>query len=128
MVIVMLNLGIRGPNQLKVWGKYSEQIDVTCQRGLMEKTDTPEGTKLWKMVDPFTYGARLTKPKRLINGTNDRYWTHDALDIYWNGPRGTEVLDRAPNAGHGLEANRDWALGGLGASADASSPTDPCPG
>ena len=26
MVIVMLNLGKQGPNQLQVWGKYSEQI------------------------------------------------------------------------------------------------------
>ena len=32
MVIVMLNLGMQGPNQLKVWGKYSEQIDDYVQR------------------------------------------------------------------------------------------------
>ena len=115
MVIVMLNLGKQGPNQLKVWGKYSEQIDDYVQRGLMEKTDTPEGTKLWKMVDPFTYRDRLTKPKLLINGTNDRYWTLDALDLYWNELEGPKYLIELPNAGHGLEANRDWALGGLGA-------------
>ena len=37
MVIVMLNLGKQGPNQLKVWGQYSEQIDDYVERGLMEK-------------------------------------------------------------------------------------------
>ena len=37
MVIVMLNLGPQGPNQLKVWGKYSEQIHDYVERGLMEK-------------------------------------------------------------------------------------------
>jgi PhoPQ-activated pathogenicity-related protein len=115
MVIVMLNLGEQGPNQLKVWGKYSEQIDDYVQRGLMEANRTPEGTRLWKMVDPFTYRDRLTMPKMLINGTNDRYWTLNALDLYWNELRGPKYLVELPNAGHGLEGNRDWALGGVGA-------------
>ena len=42
MVIVMLNLGKQGPNQLKVWGKYSEQIDDYVERGLTEKIATPD--------------------------------------------------------------------------------------
>ena len=115
MVIVMLNSEMQGPNQLKVWGKYSEQIGDYVERGLTEKTDTPEATKLWKMVDPFTYRERLTKPKLLINGTNDRYWTLDALDFYWSELKGPKYLVEVPNAGHGLDANRDWALGTLGA-------------
>jgi PhoPQ-activated pathogenicity-related protein len=115
MVIVMLNLDQQGPNQLKVWGKYSEQIDDYVERGLMESNQTPEGAKLWKMVDPFTYRDRLTMPKMLINGTNDRYWPLNALDFYWNELRGPKYLVEVPNAGHGLEANRDWALGGIGA-------------
>ena len=57
MVIVMLNLGPQGPNQLKVWGQYSEQIHDYVERGLMETVATPTGTNLWKMVDPFTYRA-----------------------------------------------------------------------
>ncbi len=115
IVIVMLNLSKQGPNQLKVWGQYSEQIHDYVERGLMEKAQTPEGAKLWKMVDPFSYRDRLTKPKFLINGTNDRYWTLDALDLYWEGLKGPKYLVELPNAGHGLEANRDWALNGLGA-------------
>ncbi len=115
MVIVMLNLGQQGPNQLKVWGQYSEQIHDYVERGLMEKVQTPSGTKLWKMVDPYSYRDRLTKPKLLINGTNDRYWTLDALDLYWDGLKGPKYLVELPNAGHGLEQNRDWAINTLGA-------------
>jgi PhoPQ-activated pathogenicity-related protein len=115
IVIVMLNLEKQGPNQLKVWGQYSEQIHDYVDRGLMEKVQTPEGTKLWKMVDPYSYRDRLTKPKFLINGTNDRYWTLDALDLYWDGLKGLKYVVELPNAGHGLEANRDWATDGLGA-------------
>jgi len=115
MVIVMLNLGKQGPNQLKVWGQYSEQIHDYVERGLMETVATPAGTNLWKMVDPFTFRDRLTKPKLLINGTNDRYWTLDALDLYWNELRGPKYLLELPNAGHDLKVNRDWALSGVGA-------------
>jgi PhoPQ-activated pathogenicity-related protein len=115
MVIVMLNLGKQGPNQLKVWGQYSEQIHDYVERGLMEKVQTPTGTQLWKMVDPYTYRDRLAKPKLLINGTNDRYWTLDALDLYWGGLKGPKYLVELPNAGHGLDKNRDWAINGLGA-------------
>ena len=67
------------------------------------------------MVDPFTYRDRLTKPKLLINGTNDRYWTLDALDLYWNELEGPKYLIELPNAGHDLNDNRDWATNGLGA-------------
>jgi PhoPQ-activated pathogenicity-related protein len=115
MVIVMLNLGKQGPNQLNVWGQYSEQIHDYVERGLMEKVQTPSGTKLWQMVDPYTYRDRLTKPKLLINGTNDRYWTLDALHLYWGGLKGPKYLVELPNAGHGLDQNRDWAINGLGA-------------
>ena len=115
MVIVMLNMATQGPNQLEVWGKYSEQIDDYVNRGLMERVKTPEGTALWKMVDPYTFRDRLTIPKLLINGSNDRYWTLNALDLYWNGLKGPKHLIELPNAGHGLEVNRDWAIQGLGA-------------
>jgi len=115
MVIVMLNMGLQGPNQLEVWGQYSEQIDDYVNRGLMEQAQTELGTKLWKMVDPYSFRDRLSLPKLLINGTNDRYWTLNALDLYWDGLKDPKYLMALPNAGHGLENNRDWAINGLGA-------------
>ncbi len=98
-----------------MWGQYSEQIHDYVDRGLMETVATPTGTNLWKMVDPLTYRSRLTKPKLLINGTNDRYWTLDALDLYWNELEGPKHLIELPNAGHDLKVNREWATNGLGA-------------
>jgi len=115
MVIVMLNMGAQGPNELAVWGQYSEQIDDYVNRGLMERAKTREGSELWSMVDPFTYRDRLTIPKFLINGSNDRYWTLNALDLYWNELRGPKYVVELPNAGHGLEVHRDWVINGLGA-------------
>ena len=102
----------KGPTSSRSGGSYSEQIHDYVERGLMEKVETPAGTNLWRMVDPFTYRDRLTKPKLLINGTNDRYWTQNALDFYWDDLKGPKYLTEIPNAGHGLEVNRDWALDG----------------
>jgi len=44
MVIVMLNIAAQGPNQLDVWGQYSEQIDDYVNRGLME----PVSSGCWR--------------------------------------------------------------------------------
>jgi PhoPQ-activated pathogenicity-related protein len=127
MVIVMLNIGTQGPNQIEVWGKYSEQIEDYVSRGLMEQAKTAEGSQLWKMVDPYTLRDRLSIPKLLINGANDRYWTLDALDLYWNGLKGEKHVIEIPNAGHNLEVNRDWALNGLGAFFRHSATGRPMP-
>ncbi len=37
------------------------------------------------------------------------------LDFYWDGLKGPKYLVELPNAGHGLDQNRDWAINGLGA-------------
>ena len=115
MVIDTLNMKEQRVHALEVWGKYSEQIHDYQERGLTEKFEEPDGRKLWKMVDPYSYLDRLTMPKLLINGTNDRYWTLDALNIYWNDLKGQKSVVYLPNAGHNLAVNRDYALNGIGA-------------
>jgi PhoPQ-activated pathogenicity-related protein len=115
MVIDTLNMKAQKAHSLEVWGKFSEQIDDYTSRGLTEKFDTPDGHKLWEMVDPYSYRNRLALPKLLINGTNDRYWTLDALNIYWDDLKGPKGVVYLPNAGHGLQENRHYALNGVGA-------------
>jgi len=115
IVIVTLNMRAQNPHQLETWGRYSEQIEDYTRAGLVEKLETPDGLKLWKMVDPYSYRDRLTMPKILINGTNDRYWTLDALNLFWDDLQGQKWVVYVPNAGHGLEKNRDYATHGLGA-------------
>jgi PhoPQ-activated pathogenicity-related protein len=115
MVIDTLNMKAQKAHSLEVWGKFSEQIDDYTSRGLTEKFDDPEGKKLWQMVDPYAYLDRLTLPKFLINGANDRYWTLDALNIYWDDLKGPKSVVYLPNAGHNLAVNRDYALNGIGA-------------
>ena len=79
------------------------------------------------MVDPYAYRDQLTIPKLLINGTNDRYWTLDALNIYWDDLKGPKNVVYLPNAGHGLEQNRSYALNGIGALFRHATKSRPMP-
>lgn len=115
MVIDTLNMKAQRAHSLEVWGKFSEQIDDYTSRGLTEKFEDPDGERLWKMVDPYSYRDRCTMPKLLINGTNDRYWTLDALNIYWDELKGPKNVIYLPNAGHNLAVNRAYAINGVGA-------------
>jgi PhoPQ-activated pathogenicity-related protein len=116
MVIPTLNMRAQTAYQQASWGFFSEQIEDYTSRGLTEKFDDPVGKVLWRMVDPYSYLDRINVPILQINGTNDRYWTLDSLNLYWNDIKspGSYVV-YLPNAGHGLEQHRAWAINGVGA-------------
>lgn len=115
MVIPTLNMKAQTKHQLDVWGQYSEQIEDYTRRGLTEQFDTPVGRELWKLVDPYTYLDRIAVPVLQINGTNDRYWTLDSMNLFWDDIRAPKYVVYLPNAGHGLDQHRDYALHGIGA-------------
>jgi len=124
MVIDTLNMREQMDHQLDTLGAYSAQINDFTERGLVPVPKTPEGERLWKMVDPYLYRDRLTMPKLLINGNNDPYWSTDALNLYWDGLKGDKWVLYVPNAGHNLEQkggdgkpDRSRAVNGLAAFA-----------
>lgn len=89
-------------HQKATWGKYSEMIGDYTDRGLDELVDSVPGKKLLSLVDPFAYLDRLTLPKLILNGTNDRYWTVDAHTIYWDKLKGPKALYNIPNSPHAM--------------------------
>ncbi len=102
MVIDMLNTTKQMEHQLATWGEYSVQIEDYTKRGIQGKNQTPEGKALSAIVDPYSYRDALTQPKLLIMGTNDPYWTLDALNIYWDDLQGEKYILYVPNNVHGL--------------------------
>jgi PhoPQ-activated pathogenicity-related protein len=113
MVIDMLNMSSHTKLQKESFGgKSSEQIDD--YRGLDEFIDSPRGHALRQIVDPWEYRDRLTQPKLVILGTNDRYWPLDACNLYWNDLKGEKYLIYVPNNGHGLN-DRARLIAGLNA-------------
>ena len=101
-------------HQLKTWGNFSEQLEDYTSRGIQLLMETPAGKELTAIVDPFAYREALTLPKLIINGTNDRYWPLDALNLYWQDLAGQKYALYVPNHGHGI---RDEArlMGGIAA-------------
>jgi PhoPQ-activated pathogenicity-related protein len=54
------------------------------------------------MVDPYSYRKVLTMPKMLFMGTNDQYWTVDAVKHYIDSIPGQNYICYVPNVGHDL--------------------------
>jgi PhoPQ-activated pathogenicity-related protein len=128
MVIPTLNMKAQSRHQLDSWGKYSEQIEDYTRRGLTEKFDDPIGRELWRSVDPFSYLDRIKVPVFQINGTNDRYWTVDSVNLFWNDIQAPwKGIVSLPNAGHGLDQNRDWAIDAIGALVRSTATGQPLP-
>jgi len=102
LVIDTLNMRVQMDNQVKAFGKPSEMIRDYTNRKLVPIPNTPDATKLWRMVDPWVYREKLTVPKMIINGANDPYWPLDALNTYWDDLKGEKWVLYVPNAGHDL--------------------------
>src|SRR6185503_7960289 len=107
MVIDTLNMTAQLPHQLKMYGKLSDSIRDYTERGLVPMKDTPEEKRMWTWVDPFTYKSKYTMPKLVVLGTNDPYWSTDALNLYWDALPAQKWISYSPNAGHNLVATGD---------------------
>lgn len=102
MVIDTLNFPAQMRHQLETWGKYSEQIQDYTRRGLEQELDTPRGHDLGVIVDPYSYRRNVRMPTLIVKGSNDPYWSVDALDLYWKDLSEPKWLLTVPNAGHTL--------------------------
>lgn len=117
VVIDTLNMRKQMDYQFETWGQYSEQIIDYERKGLIQKLKDDDAAiePLWHWVDPYTYRHQLKLPKLIVNGTNDRYWTVDALNNYWDGLEGEKHIRYVPNAGHNLKGGREGAFATLAA-------------
>ncbi len=102
MVIDTLNMGPQMAHQVATWGKFSDSIGDYTARGLQALMYTPSGMKLTRVIDPYSYREKITQPKLIILGTNDRYWPLDALNLYWDGLSSPKYIMYAPNQGHSI--------------------------
>lgn len=127
IVIDTLDLPHQMKHQKETWGRYSEQIADYTLKGLIEVMQKQPDVPVWKWVDPYTYRSQLTLPKLIVNGTNDRYWVIDALNLYWDGLVGDKHVFYVPNAGHGLDGGKDKALTTISVFAQHVAMNEPLP-
>jgi PhoPQ-activated pathogenicity-related protein len=113
-----LNVTAQMAHQVAVYGSYSEEVSDYSAVGLPQKLDTPQGRKLANVVDPFLLRDRLEIPKLMIHGSNDRYWTLESANLYFDELPGDKHILYVPNSGHRL-AEMPRVLSALGAFVDA---------
>ncbi|AUD04996.1 PhoPQ-activated pathogenicity-related family protein [Spirosoma pollinicola] len=106
MVIDILNMPVNLDYQMKIWNKYSEQIEDYVKIGIPQTVHTKEGIAINEMIDPYSYRKKLTMPKMLFMGTNDEYWTVDAVKHYIGQIPGENFIHYVPNVGHDLGDKR----------------------
>lgn len=102
MVIDVLNMPVNLQYQLDSYGEYSDQILDYVKLGIVQSMATEEGKALTTMIDPYSYRNELTIPKMIFIGTNDEYWTVDAIKHYYSEIPGKNMIHYVPNAGHNL--------------------------
>jgi PhoPQ-activated pathogenicity-related protein len=103
MVIDILNVEKQIGHQLEMLGKPSEQVGDYTAVGFDKLLLAPRGKELMRLEDPYSYRNQLTLPKLILLGTNDRYWSQDALNLYWDDLKGPKWVLYLPNSGHGME-------------------------
>lgn len=128
IVIDTLNMPKQMDYQIETWGKYSEQIIDYERKGLIKRLKEDLAIEpLWRWVDPYTYRKQLELPKLIINGTNDPYWTVDALNNYWDDLSGAKYIRYVPNAAHNLKGGREGAIATLAAFTQHIAADKPMP-
>jgi PhoPQ-activated pathogenicity-related protein len=114
MVIDILNMPVNLDYQVKMWKDYSIQIEDYVKLGIPQTARSEKGQAITTMVDPYSYRKKLTMPKLLIMGTNDEYWTVDAIKHYIDSIPGQNFVHYVPNVGHDL-GDKKQALAALSA-------------
>ncbi|MBQ8779133.1 MAG: PhoPQ-activated pathogenicity-like protein PqaA type [Alistipes sp.] len=110
MVIDILNMRVSVPYQKHMFGSYSIMIQDYIRLGLTEELVTPSGLELVKMIDPYSYREQYTMPKMVFLGSNDPYWTVDAVKNYIDEIPGTKYTAYSTNAGHDLDGEAITSL------------------
>lgn len=112
LVFDVLNMEAQFANQRAFWGDVSDRISPYVEEGLVEGRGDPAWTRLFWLVDPYTYRYRLTMPKLLVLGSNDPYWPINALSLYWEGLPSPKRVLYVPNSGHSLD-DKERVIGSL---------------
>ncbi len=114
MVIDILNMPVNLDYQVKMWKDYSIQIEDYVKLGIPQTARSEKGEAITTMVDPYSYRKKLTMPKMLFMGTNDEYWTVDAIKHYIDSIPGQNFVHYVPNVGHDL-GDKKQAMAALSA-------------
>ena len=103
VVIDLLNLEQSFRHHYEAYGFWSPAIDNYTKLGIPDWFGSPEMAALAGIIEPYSYRARLTLPKLIVNATGDPFFQPDSSRLYFAELPGEKLLRYVPNAGHDVE-------------------------
>jgi PhoPQ-activated pathogenicity-related protein len=101
-VIDLLNVIPSFEHHWEAYGFWAPAVGDYQEMGIMEWSGTPEYDALMRLVEPYSYRARYTMPKYIVNATGDQFFVLDSSQFYYDDLPGEKYLRYVPNADHSL--------------------------
>jgi PhoPQ-activated pathogenicity-related protein len=108
IVIDTLNVAKSAAHHKAAYGFFSSALKDYEDMKLEKWAGTPQHAALMKIEDPYSYRARLTMPKLMLNATGDQFFLPDNSQFYFDDLPGDKYVRYVPNADHSLK-NSDAA-------------------
>lgn len=104
-----LNMGEQLRHQIAVFGDLSPKIkpygdflrQLSGSSDVLAALSSPAIQELQRMVDPFSYRAKVNVPVLVVNGARDDFWAPDAAKLYWGSLGSKKWLVTNPAGDHG---------------------------
>eukprot|EP01080_Neovahlkampfia_damariscottae_P003763 gene3763-6651_t len=69
---------------------------------ILTRYNSPNGTKLFDIIDPIAHKKILKMPKFIVSSTGDEFFVPDSSEFFYDELEGEKLLRYVPNTGHGL--------------------------
>ncbi len=103
MVIDVLNVVPSFEHHYRSYGFWAPAVKDYFNAHLMDELDSDGFRKLMEIEDPYSYRARLTMPKLIVNAAGDQFFLPDSSQFYLSGLPGENHLLYEANADHSLK-------------------------
>jgi PhoPQ-activated pathogenicity-related protein len=103
MVIDVLHVIPSFKHHYRSYGFWAPSVKSYYDEKLMDSLETDGFRKLMEIEDPYSYRARLTMPKLLINASGDQFFLPDSSRYYFDELPGEKHLLYEPNSDHSLK-------------------------
>ena len=102
MVIDLLNVEESFRHHFEVYGFWAPAIHSYVEMGVPDWFGKRPMRRLREIEDPYSYRARLTMPKMIVNATGDQFFVPDSSRFYFRGLPGEKHLRYVPNTDHSM--------------------------
>jgi PhoPQ-activated pathogenicity-related protein len=102
MVIDVLNVIPSFKHHYRSYGFWAPNVGNYYEEHLMDELNNPAYKKLMDVEDPYSYRARYTMPKLIINASGDQFFLPDSSQFYFKDLPGEKHLLYEANGEHSL--------------------------